>query len=136
MENRLSSRKIGPQSIAEPIRYDRPMADANSHEIALVACANPSFAPYVRLEFGRAPWAPSIIEHEQAMGLFIGKMKKYQSAQPIITHHYCLYSLRFISIGSISDGFSLFGGDIDLFNSLALIHQLVSAENPPIIATQ
>ena len=119
-----------PRSISEPIRTDQPAVSAISHEIALPDGKNPSYFPYVRLEYGRAPRAPAIIEHEQAMGRFDGEMKQYRPAQPTSTPRYSLYRDRFIS----HDRFrARFPDSVGISPSLTIWHwppQLAIVENP------
>ena len=100
---------ISPSSIKEPRRPGQVAVNSISQEISLAAGANPSFFPYVRFGINKAPWAPSILEHEQATDHFVGKMRAYRSTQPMGVQQYCLYRLRFIMAASTDGAFERFG---------------------------
>ena len=102
--------EIDCDPIPDPLRPDQSMVSAISQEIALAAGPNPSFTPYVRFDYIKQSWAPSILEHESATVSFKSKMGQYRPSQPTGAQKYRLYRLRPIFPASICEDVALFLG--------------------------
>ena len=106
------------------------MTKAISQELANASNSNPVCAPYIRVDYSKLHWIPSIIEHEGALHSSKSKMRQYKSLRPLLVQQYVLYRLRFITSASLCKAFGNFGGNISQFIALSIIMQVAIADNP------